>query len=167
MVSQGVMFGQFGDENPPSGAHLGSFGVIWGRFGTQNAPQEPPEEPKRTILGPKSAPQGSQTAILEFKMVHKGGLGRPQDLKIGVLGSKKVLFGPKWGPQSPAFLRGVQKSRLRKVRYLRISEKRETKTLYFYDVGERVLRKACMLTRFAEGAKRHSCILKWFPKSGN
>ena len=46
-------------------------------------------------------------------------------------------FGPKLGPDIPAFLRGVQKSRLRKVRYLRISEKRETKTLHFYGVGER------------------------------
>ena len=51
MASQGVIFGQFGVENRPLEAHLGSFGVIWDRFGTQNAPQETPEESKRTILG--------------------------------------------------------------------------------------------------------------------
>ena len=40
-------------------------------------------------------------------------------------------------PSNPCFLRGVQKIRLRKMRYLRIYEKRETKTLHFYGVGER------------------------------
>ena len=121
---------------------MGSFGVVWGRFGTQNAPQEPPEEPKRTILGPKSGPKGSKKAILGPKIVQKGGLERPKALKMRVLGSKKALFGPKWGPQIPAFLRGVQKSRLRKARYLRISEKHETKTLHFYGVCERVPAKS-------------------------
>ena len=75
-------------------------------------------------------------------MVQKGCLERPKALKMRVLGSKKALFGPKWGPQIPAFLRGVQKSRLRKVRYLRISEKRETKTLHVHGVGERALAKS-------------------------
>ena len=101
------------------------------RFGTQSAPQEtpPPWDQKASRRGPK-------LRFWDLKIDQKGGLGRPEALKMRVLGSKHVLFGRKWGPQIPAFLRGVQKSRLRKVRYLRISEKRETKTLHFYDVGE-------------------------------
>ena len=94
------------------------------------------------MLGPKSVPKGSKKSILGPKIVQEGGLGRPEALKMRVLGSKKSFFGPKWGPQIPVFLRGVQKRRLRKVRYLRISEKRETKTLHFYGVGERVPAKS-------------------------
>ena len=90
MASQGVIFDQFGDENQPSGAHLGSFGVIWDRFGTQNAPQEPPEDAKRIILGPKSAPKVSKKAILEPKMVQKG--LQKESKKVTKVGSREILI---------------------------------------------------------------------------
>ena len=140
------------------GTTIGLRELIWGHlgsFGTVLAPKMPPRSPPRNPKGPfwdqKASRRGPKMRVWDPQLSKKGVSEGPRLSKCEVWVPKKL--GPKWGPEPPAFLRGVQKSR--STNYV----------IYVYLKNAK--RKHSVLTMSAKGPLRKTCIFNGLRKAQN